>query len=144
MVKVNGKFYDWGSIDVQMPGLALELQEISYDDELETELMYGKGKTPRGYTEGKYKASGKISILRDDYNDILDYCRANNIAFFKLMIPKILVSYANDGERTRTDVINNVKFSKRSNKVANGDKGFKVDLDLIIFGTIVQDDVQPV
>lgn len=144
MVNVNGKFYDWGSISIDIPGLELELQEISYDDELETELIYGKGKTPRGYTEGKYKASGKISILRDDYNDILDYCKRNSISFYRLRIPKILVSYANEGMETRTDVLNNVKFSKRSNKVSNGDKGFKVDLDLLIFGTIVQDGVEPV
>lgn len=144
MPKVNGKFYDWGSITVDIPGLELELQEISYDDELETELIYGKGKTPRGYAEGKYKASGKISILRDDYNDILDYCKKNNKPFYRLEIPKILISYANDGEATKTDVLNNVKFQKRTNKVANGDKGFKVDLDLLIAGTIDQDGVKPV
>lgn len=141
---VNGKVYDWGSIDIQIPGLALEAQEISYDDELESELVYGKSPVPRGYGNGNYKASGKISLLRDDYNDILDYCKKNNLKFYQVVIDKIIVSYANEGQPTRSDVINKVKFSKRTNKVANGDKSFKVDLDLLIMGTIVQDGVEPI
>lgn len=144
MAIVNGKVYDWSSIDIQIPGLALEVQEISYDDELESELVYGRSPLPRGYGNGNYKASGKISLLRDDYNDILDYCKKNNISFYKLVIDKIIVSYANDGQPTRSDVINNVKFQKRTNKAANGDKSFKVDLDLLIMGKIVQDGVEPI
>lgn len=141
---INGKVYDWSSIDVQIPGLSLEVQEISYDDELESELVYGRGALPRGYGNGNYKASAKISLLRDDYNDLLDYCKKNKISFYKLVIDKIIVSYANDGQPTRSDVINKVKFSKRTNKVANGDKSFKVDLDLLVMGTVVQDGVDPV
>lgn len=29
MLKVNGKAYDWGDVDVKLPGLVLEVQEIS-------------------------------------------------------------------------------------------------------------------
>ena len=70
-LKVNGKAYDWGDVDVKLPGLVLEVQEISYDDELEQEEVYGKGNKPRGYGTGNYKASGKISLLRDDYDQLL-------------------------------------------------------------------------
>ena len=35
MLKVNGKAYDWADVDVKFPGLVLQLQEISYDDEQE-------------------------------------------------------------------------------------------------------------
>ena len=65
MLKVNGKAYDWADVDVKFPGLVLQLQEISYDDEQEKEETYGKGSLPRGYGTGNYKASGKISMLRD-------------------------------------------------------------------------------
>ena len=65
-LKVNGKNYDWGDVDVKFPGLVLQLQEISYDDELEMEESYGRGSHPRGYGTGNYKASGKVSMLRDD------------------------------------------------------------------------------
>lgn len=144
MAIINGKVYDWSSISIEIPGLPIEAQEISYDDELESELVYGKSPTPRGYGNGNYKASGKLSLLRDDYNDILDYCKRNKIPFYKLVIDKIIISYANEGQATRSDVINKVKFQKRTNKAANGDKSFKVDLDLLIMGTIVQDGVEPI
>lgn len=141
---VNGKAYDWGDVDIRIPGLSLVLQEISYDDELEKELQYGKGSIPRGYGTGNYKPSGKISMLRDDYDDLIAYCRSNGIAFYKLQIPKMIVSYANEGGRTISDVLNKVSFSKRSNKASQGDKSLKVDIDLLISGTIDSDGVKPV
>ena len=51
MLKVNRKAYDWGDVDLQLPGLALEVQEISYDDEQEKELVYGRGNKPEGTEE---------------------------------------------------------------------------------------------
>ena len=43
MLKVNGKAYDWGDVDLKIPGLNIQVQEISYDDELEIEEVYGSG-----------------------------------------------------------------------------------------------------
>lgn len=143
-LKVNGKAYDWGDVDVKLPGLALVVQEISYDDELEMEEVYGKGNKPRGYGTGNYKASGKISLLRDDYDDFLAWCKAKGVPFYKVDIPSIVVSYANESERTRIDELKKVKISKRSNKAAQGDKKLTVDLDLMIFGGVIQDGVEPV
>lgn len=59
----------WGDVDVKFPGLALVVQEVSYDDEMEMEESYGYGHRPRGYGTGNYKSSGKISLLRDDYEE---------------------------------------------------------------------------
>lgn len=141
---VNGKNYDWADVDVKFPGLVLVLQEISYDDEQEMEESYGKGNKPRGYGTGNYKASGKMSMLRDDYEDLLAYCKSKGIPFFKIEIPSIVVSYANEGQRTVIDELKKVKFTKRSTKAAQGDKSLTVDIDLMIIGGIVADGVEPV
>lgn len=143
-LKVNGKAYDWGDVDIKIPGLVFEVQEIDYDDEFDMEETYGKGNKPRGYGTGNYKSSGKVTMLRDDYESLLAYCKAKGIAFYKLDIPSVVVSYANEDDRTRIDELRKVKFSKRSNKAAQGDKSIKVDLDMMIFGGIVQDGVEPV
>jgi len=87
MLKVNGKAYDWGDVDVKIPGLAIEVQEIDYDDEFDMEETYGKGNKPRGYGTGNYKSSGKVTVLRDDYESLLAYCKAKGIPFYKLDIP---------------------------------------------------------
>jgi hypothetical protein len=142
-LKVNGKAYSWGDVDVKIPGLVLTVQEISYDDEQEMEEQYGKGNRPRGYGVGNYKASGKMSLLRDDYDDLLAYCKAKKTPFYNLEIPSIVVSYANEGDRTRIDELKRVKMVKRSNKAAQGDKSLTVDIDLMIVGGIVQDGVEP-
>ena len=82
-LKVNGQTYGWGDVDVKIPGLVLVVQEISYDDEQEMEESYGKGYRPRGYGKGNYKASGKMSMLRDDYDDVLAYCKAKGIGAYQ-------------------------------------------------------------
>lgn len=143
-LKVNGKAYGWGDLDLKIPGLIPVVQEVSYDDENDVEEVYGLGGKPRGYGEGNYKASGKLSMLRDDYEDLLSYCKAKGVPFYKLSIPSMVVSYANEGERTHIDELKKVRFTKRSNKAAQGDKSLTVDLDFIVLGGIVQDGVEPV
>ena len=143
-IKINGKAYDWSDVSVQFPGFNMQVKEINYDDERDTEEVYGIGAMPRGYGTGNYKSSGKISMLRDDYDELLAYCKANGIAFYKLEIPAIVVSYANDGERTRIDELKRVMPVKRSHKAAQGDKSLSVDIDLMILGGIIQDGVKPI
>lgn len=144
MLKVNGKTYSWADVDLQIPGLAIVLQEISYDDEQEAEEAYGRGNRPRGYGKGNYKASGKMSMLRDDYDDLLDYCKRLGKAFYDMEFPMIVVSYGNPGGRTRMDVLKQVVPIKRSHKAAQGDKSLTVDIDLMIVGGIDEDGVNPV
>ena len=144
MLKVNGKAYDWGDVDIKVPGLSVVVKEISYDDEQDMEEVYGRGNKHRGYGTGNYKASGKLTMLRDDYNDFLAWCKAKGVPFYKLDIPSIVVSYASEGDRTRIDELRKVKFVKRSNKASQGDKSLTVDLDMMIVGGIVQDGVEPV
>ena len=142
-IKVNGINYGWGDVDVKLPGLNLVVQEISYDDEQEMEESYGYGHRPRGYGTGNYKSSGKISLLRDDYEEFLAWCRAQGVPFYKLTIPSIVVSYANEGEKTHMDELKTVKLTKRSHKAAQGDKGLTVDIDMMIVGGIVTDGLEP-
>jgi hypothetical protein len=144
MLKVNGKAYDWGDVDIKIPGLVVVVKEISYDDEQDMEEVYGKGNKPRGYGTGNYKASGKLTMLRDDYNDFLAWCKSKGVPFYKLDIPSIVVSYASEGDRTRIDELRKVKITKRSNKASQGDKSLTIDLDLMIVGGIVQDGVEPI
>ena len=143
-IKVNGINYGWGDVDVKIPGLNLVVQEISYDDEQEMEESYGKGYRPRGYGKGNYKAYGKMSMLRDDFDDVLDYCKATGKSFYNVELPSVIVSYGNPGGRTRIDELKRVVFVKRSHKAAQGDKTLTVDIDLMIVGGIVEDGVEPV
>ena len=144
MLKVNGKNYDWGDVDVKFPGLVLVVQEISYDDEQDMEESYGRGYKPRGFGKGNYKASGKLSMLRDDYEDLLAFCKAKGVSFYDLELPSIVVSYADNGKAISTDELKKVRPIKRTHKAAQSDKSLSVDVDLMIVGGIITNGVQAV
>lgn len=143
-MKINGKVYDWGSVDLKIPGLVIEPQSIDYDDELEKELVYGKGNTPRGWGTGNYKPNAKMSFQKEDFDEITEYCKKKGISLYNLFFPAIIVSYANANQRVVSDVLNKVSFSKISHKVSQGDKGIKVDVDLFVAGLIERNGVKPV
>ncbi len=135
---INGKVYDWSSVTISASDMeGIEPLEISYDDEAEAELIYGKGGRPRGWGSGNRKNSVKMSLLREDFNLMCESIkRQGTKEFYKYVIPKITVSYADEGVATCSDVLTNVVFSKRSFKAANGDKSLKVDLDGFAAGGI--------
>lgn len=128
---VNGKVYDWSSVTISASGMEnMEPTEISYDDEQETEFIYGKGGNPRGYGTGNKKNSVKLTLLREDFNEMCRVIKSKGYRYFySYVVPKIVVSYADEGADTCTDVLTKVKFTKRSFKAAQGDKSLSVSLD---------------
>lgn len=141
---VNGKAVDWGDIDLGIPGLDLmEPQSIDYSDELEKELAYGLGNMPRGYGRGNYKAEAKLTVLKDDFDMLVKYCKSTGTPLYKLMFPKVTVSYADEGSSTKIDTINKVTITKAAHKMAQGDKTLSVELDLLVVGKINRDGVDP-
>ncbi len=143
MLSVNGKAYDWADITVKLPTGNLQAQSIDYDDELEKEAVYGAGNMPRGFGTGNYKATCKLSMLLDDYHELEAICKQQGVALYKLVIPKIIVAYANDGDRPRIDEITKVGITKVANKAAQGDKNITVDIECGVFGKIVRNGVEP-
>lgn len=116
---------------------AIDGMEISYDDEQESEPIYGRGGKIRGYGTGNQKNSVKLSLLREDFNEMCRVIQSKGYKnFYKYVIPKIVVNYADEGASTCTDVLTNIVLSKRSFKAAQGDKSMKVDLDGIAMGGI--------
>ena len=120
---VNGKVYDWADVDFKVPGLDIEVQEISYDDELDQEAVYGRGNKPRGFGTGNYSSTGKISLLRDDYHKLLAYCKAKGVSFFKLQFPSIVVSYGMEGEKTVVDELKMVQQRHPGRQECQGEPG---------------------
>ena len=93
MALINGKVYDWNSVTINVSGMEnIELQEISYDDEQEVDPVYGKGGKIRGYGTGNQKNSVKLSMLREDFNEMTRVIKSKGYKnFYKYMVPKITV-----------------------------------------------------
>jgi len=141
---VNGKKYSWEDITATMPhGVLIDIDSIEYSDGKEMELQYGKGSLPTGYGTGNYSSEGKVSLMREEFNRLLNYAKGLGKSLYTLPPFPITAAYANDDQPTTTDVLKGVKFSKTSTSVSQGDKNVKVDLDILIVGGIAWNGVQP-
>lgn len=138
---VNGKVYDWSSVTIGVSGMEnMEPTEISYDDEREADFIYGKGGNPRGFGTGNKKNSVKITMIREDFNEMCRVVKSRGYKhFYEYVIPKIVVSYADEGADTCTDVLTNVVITKRSFKAAQGDKSMSVSLDGLAMSIKIND-----
>lgn len=138
MAIINGRCYDWNSVTLGISGCEnVEPTEISYDAERDEEVIYGKGGDPRGYGTGNRKNSVKMSMLREDFDEICNVMQKKGVkSFFNHIFEKITVSYGNDVQKVVTDTLTNVKFSKFSGKASQGDKSIKVDLEGFAFGGV--------
>lgn len=95
--------------------------------------------TVSGYT--------KAQVLKKFYDELLAALEeGNSLAEFRENMNDFLEAegYANEGARTKIDELKKVKFSKRNNKAAQGDKSLTVDVDMKIIGGVYQDGVAPV
>lgn len=131
---INGIKYDWESLNVAMDhGVLVGIQSINYEDEHETEAIYGKGSTPIGYGRGNRKGSGKLTIEREEY-ELLQANAGGSI--YKMKPFPIILNYANEGKPTIVDTLEQCIFTKRSNSHEQGDSGTKIELDFTILGGI--------
>jgi len=118
-MSINGNYYDWESIEFQLPhGAAVNITDISYNDEKEIEARYGKGSTPRGYGRGNYKASGSMTLDLQEFEALRKGLGGN---IYNAKPGQIVVGYANDDMPTVTDTLPDVKFTKTDTSSKQGD-----------------------
>lgn len=140
-ISINGKAYDWADITIKFPFGDVEAQSIEYGDELSKEVVYGQGNMPRGYGVGNYSANCKLSFKLDDWEQVE---RHYGSGIYKVVIPKIIVSYANTGSRPRVDEITKVGITKIDNKASQGDTSLGVDVECLVAGMIIRNGRKPV
>lgn len=135
---INGKCYDWNSISIGVSGMEnIEITSISYGDKQEHEGIYGKGGNYRGYGTGNKSNTVSVEMAREDFDEFCNVIKKKGVKdFYKYVIPKITVSYADDGAKTVTDVLTNVKPGSRDTNPKQGDKSVTVKMDGVAYGGI--------
>lgn len=129
---INGKTYDWASISASLLGRELVgISGIKYEDEVEMEFNYGKGRMPVNHGEGNYKAEGSITLHIEEIIALQKSLpagkRLQDIAPFD-----ITVSYINESNELVTDKLVYCKFMKNGRDVKQGDKLIETEFDLLI------------
>ncbi len=131
--KVNGKYYDWADITINLPhGQLVDVHGIEYSDKLEKELVYGKGGKPVGWARGNYEAEGKLTLLLEEWEKFREWASGQGRTLFQLDPFPITVAYADDGSAVTTDTLKQCILTERSTGPKQGDKGLEVELSFLI------------
>lgn len=107
MLKVNGKAYDWGDVDLKIPGLNIQVKEISYDDELEMEEVYAlKAKKQLSFRVFGWKLSCSLFAARSNqWHFMVDGCNGF------IMLDK------NDSPKVALHIENEMRWAKKHQKL---------------------------
>jgi hypothetical protein len=132
---INGRYYDWEHITIQVNGQTLaDVLSIDYEDSEKVNPIFGKGRTPRGYTKGNYEGSGKLTLLREEYDRLRAAAPEGNV--LKLKPFDVVVSYEKE-EATVTDTLKECLFTKRSfGGVEQDTEKITVELEFSILGGV--------
>lgn len=142
-VMVNGKAFDWGDITitlVPLTAVVYSAKEISFEESLEAEAIYGRGRNPVGYGVGNWAASGKLSMLKSEF-EAMALISPSGILNMDPRYTIINVFYGNLVESTHpvtSCTLTGIRFTKISDSASQGDKELKVDLEFTIFGDILR------
>ncbi len=134
-MSINGNLYDWESVEIVAPnGIMIGVTEISYADELGIEARYGKGAIPRGYGRKNYKASGSLTLDKDEY--VMLQAAMGGSIYQSAPVP-IIVKYGNDDQLTIVDVLPDCKFTKADTSAKqDSENAGEMKLDFTILSPI--------
>ena len=140
---INGRNYDYEDVKFFLNGIPIGIDEINYNDEQEWELLHGAGSRPIAAGRGNYKASGDMTIKREDFDTLNNIARAAGKTIYDFKPGVIVVSYgaktiSDDSDFVdveysplHTDTIQNFIFTKVDRAVKQNDKGNTVKLSFI-------------
>jgi hypothetical protein len=132
---INGNYYDWESVEIQLPsGVAVGITEISYQDERGIEPRYGKGATPRGFGRKNYKASGSMTLDKDEAARLRAVLGGS--VYARTPFP-IVAAYANQDQPTITDTLPDVMITKTDTSAKQEDDNVGAEkFDFVVLSPI--------
>lgn len=123
----NSRQYEWADVTVLVGGKdMITLQSIKYDDKVEREAIYGKGRNPISIQTGNRSVEGEIGILQSDLIDLEDSAGGS----ISSLAVDIEVSYVANGV-IRTDRVEGVRFTEHNKGMGQGDKIMEVTIPFI-------------
>lgn len=124
---INGLAYDFESIKVLLPtGAIIMLENISYKDKKDDEVITGTNNLPVGIGRGEYSGECELEMGRTDY-DLLNIFAASCGGFYNMPPIPVVASYGNAGQVPVTDTML-VHFTERDLGGSKGDKSLNVKL----------------
>ena len=120
----------WNSVILNIFGRDVEgISEVSYDDTIDKEQIYGAGKMPIGVGEGDYKAKFGLKLYQEEVIAIMDSLPPG-VRLQDVAPTDVIVQYTYN-TRMYKDIIRNVEFTKVGRAVKKGDKTVEQTVEVI-------------
>ena len=101
---VNGRDWDFTSIELKVGTRVFPAISISYEDPREIGKLFGNSGTKRGRTRGRVDPSGSVEMYKSDMTDMLEYMTTEYGGYYEGDFVAT-VTYGNNGQATQTDVL---------------------------------------
>ena len=120
----------WNSATMNFYGRDVEgIAEISYDDEVDKELIYGAGQFPIGTGEGDYKPKFGLKLYQEEVIAMMDSLPPG-VRIQQALPVDVIVQYEYN-TRIYKDIIRNVEVKKIGRAVKKGDKTVEQTIEVI-------------
>lgn len=142
---INGRYYDWEHITLKLRGQTLvDVQSLEYSDEQKVNRKYGKGRRTRGYTLGNYEGSGKLTLLREEYDRLMGDAEVQQKGIYGLDPFQVVANYDKGNGELGSEVLEDCVFQKRSfGGIEQDTEGPTVELEFVVLGDIRSNDTPP-
>lgn len=120
LINAFGRMAGWNSVTLNLFGRDVEgISELSYDDTVSKENVYGAGKMPIGTGEGNYEANVGLKLYKEEVIAILD-SMGNGKRLQDAEPTDVIVTYEYKN-RVYKDIIRNFQITSNGSSVNQGD-----------------------
>ena len=120
LINAFGKMAGWNSVKLNLFGRDVEgISELSYDDNVTKENVYGAGKMPLGWSEGPYEPTCGLKLYQEEVIAILDSLPEGK-RIQDAEPTDVIVTYEYK-DRVYKDIIRNFQITKIGKAVKQGD-----------------------
>jgi len=126
-----GTLIGWNNVTVNLFGRELEgITAVSYSDEQEMNVAYGRGAYPQGVEVKNYSAEASITLRIEEVIAIQQ--SIGRTARFQEIKPfDVVVSYEYNSQ-VYSDVLRNCRFKTNGKEVAQGDGSIATEFELLL------------
>ncbi len=122
--------YSWRDVEIAVNGRVLiGALGIDFSDEVERELIYGKGNLPLGINDGNVKYEGEVTLHQSELEKLIQ--ATGNKGALGLRRLTISLAYANEEGRLTTRTLVNVAINKVGEAYKQGDKFAEITVPFI-------------
>lgn len=131
MAAFSSDEFAWNDITVSLNGRVMMMcTAIRYSDEIESELIYGKGNEPAGVQDGNRKYEGAFKAHQSEFDKLVP---SGDKGVKTLKGLTIQWSFSKEG-RISTRVFNGVRITKIGEDYKQNDKFAEVEFPFIFTG----------